>query len=63
VQWCRPTLGTAVVDHAWLATTTFEVGVTLTLIGYATGGLAFATDAIVASSHADAAQIRLLFET
>jgi hypothetical protein len=53
----------AAADHEWLATTAFGAGVAIAVIGYATGGLILAAAAIAASGHADAAQIRLLFET
>jgi hypothetical protein len=48
--------------HEWLATTTFGAGVAIAVIGLITIGLALAAVAIAASSHADAAEIRLLFE-
>jgi hypothetical protein len=53
----------AAAEHEWLATTTFGAGVVIVVIGLVGNGLALATVAIAASSHADAAQIRLLFET
>jgi len=48
--------------YEWLATTTFGAGVAIAVIGLISSGLALAGIAIAASSHADAAQIRLLFE-
>jgi|SRR6266850_1690240 len=48
--------------YEWLATTTFGAGVAIAVIGLISAGLALAGIAIAASSHADAAQVRLLFE-
>jgi hypothetical protein len=48
--------------HEWLATTTFGAGVVIAVVGLISTGLALAAIAIAASSHADAAEIRLLFE-
>jgi hypothetical protein len=50
-------------DHEWLATTTFGAGLVLSAIALVVEGLVLGDIAIAASSHADAAQIRLLFET
>ena len=52
----------AAPQHEWLATTTFGAGVAIAVIGLISTGLALAAIAIGASSHADGAQIRLLFE-
>lgn len=52
----------AAADREWLATTTFGAGITLVAITYVAGGLGVLVNAIAASSHADAAQVRLLFE-
>ena len=52
----------AAPEHEWLATTTFGAGIAITVIGLVSAGLALAAIAIAATSHADAAQIRLLFE-
>jgi hypothetical protein len=52
----------AAPEHEWLATTTFGAGIAIAVIGLVSTGLALATIAIAASNHADAAQIRLLFE-
>jgi hypothetical protein len=52
----------AAPKHEWLATTTFGAGVAITVIAYVGGGLGLAASAIASSSHADAAQVRLLFE-
>jgi hypothetical protein len=52
----------AAPEHDWLATTTFGAGVAIAVIGLVSTGLALALIAIAASNHADAAQIRLLFE-
>jgi len=53
----------AAPEHEWLATTVFGAGVVLTVLGLVGNGLALAVVGIAASNHADAAQIRLLFET
>jgi hypothetical protein len=52
----------AAPEHEWLATTMFGAGIAIAVIGLVSTGLAVATIAIAASNHADAAQIRLLFE-
>jgi hypothetical protein len=52
----------AAAEQEWLATATFGVGIVIAVIGLVGNGLALATVAIAASSHADAAQVRLLFE-
>ena len=52
----------AAPEHEWLATTTFGAGIAIAVIGLVSSGLALAAIAIAASTHADAAQIRLLFE-
>jgi hypothetical protein len=52
----------AAPDHEWLATTAFGAGVVISVIGYVTGGLGLAATAIAVSSHADAVQVRLVFE-
>jgi hypothetical protein len=49
-------------DLEWLAMTVFGAGIAITVISYVGGGLGVAAAAIAASSHADAAQVRLLFE-
>jgi hypothetical protein len=52
----------AAPEQEWLATTTFGAGIAIAVIGLVGAGLTLAALAIAASSHADAAQIRLLFE-
>jgi hypothetical protein len=52
----------AAAEHEWLATATFGAGIAITVIGFVQPGLALAAIAIATSGHADAAQIRLLFE-
>jgi hypothetical protein len=59
----RAIAATAAPNYEWLATTTYGAGVAITVIGLISTGLALAVIAIAASSHAEAAQIRLLFET
>jgi hypothetical protein len=54
---------TASADHEWLATATFGAGLAITVIALVQPGLALAATAIALTSHADAAQVRLLFET
>lgn len=53
----------AAPEHEWLATTTLGAGIAMTVIGIVGLALGLAALAIAASSHADAALIRLLFET
>jgi hypothetical protein len=53
----------AAPEHEWLATTTFGAGLAIAVIAVIGAALALDAIAIAASSHADAAQIRLLFET
>lgn len=53
----------AAAEQEWLATTTFGGGIVIAVIGLVANGLALTTVAIAASNHADAAQVRLLFET
>ncbi|HEX9098332.1 MAG TPA: hypothetical protein VF956_02460 [Candidatus Dormibacteraeota bacterium] len=53
----------AAADHEWLATTTFAAGLATLVLGFAGVGLLLADAAIVAGNHADAAQVRTLFET
>jgi hypothetical protein len=53
----------AAADHEWLATTTFAAGVAITAIAFVGSGLLHAAAFIAVSAHADAAQVRLLFET
>lgn len=53
----------AAADREWLATTMFGAGIVLTAITYVGGGLAVAANALANSNHADAAQVRLLFES
>jgi hypothetical protein len=53
----------AAADHDWLATTTFAAGLATLVMGFAGVGLLLTDAAIVASNHADAAQVRVLFET
>jgi hypothetical protein len=53
----------AAADHEWLATTTFAAGLATLVMGFAGVGLLLTDAAIVASNHADAAQVRVLFET
>ena len=50
-------------DHEWLATTTFAAGVVITVIAFMSLGLILTSTAIATSSHADAAMVRVLFET
>jgi len=50
-------------DLEWLATATFGAGIAISVIALMQSGLALAAIAIAARSGADAAQIRLLFET
>jgi len=54
---------TAAADHEWLATTTFGAGLAVTVISFVSLGLVLASTSIAASSHANAAVVRLLFET
>jgi hypothetical protein len=63
VSGLRASAVAAAPEHEWLATTVFGAGVVLTVLGLVGNGLALAAVGIAASSHADAAQIRLLFET
>ena len=53
----------AAAEYEWLATSTFGAGIVITVIGFVQPGLGIAAIAIAQSSHADAAQVRLLFET
>jgi hypothetical protein len=53
----------AAPEHEWLATTTFGAGLAIAVIAVIGAALALDAIAIAASSHADAAQIRVLFET
>jgi hypothetical protein len=53
----------AAAEHEWLATTAFGAGLATTVIAFMALGLALAGYAIAASSHADAAQVRLVYET
>jgi hypothetical protein len=53
----------AAAEHEWLATTAFGAGLATTVIAFASLGLALAGYAIAVSSHADAAQVRLVYET
>ena len=53
----------AAADHEWLATTTFAAGVVITLIAFVSLALILASTAIAASHHADAALVRVLYET
>ena len=53
----------AAPNHEWLATTTFGAGVAFTAILYVSLGLTLTQLAIAVSSHADAALVRLVFET
>jgi hypothetical protein len=52
----------AAPDHEWLATTTFAAWVVITLMAFVGLGLTLAAFAIAISSHADAAQVRLVAE-
>jgi hypothetical protein len=52
----------AAADHEWLATATFGAGLAVTVIAFVGLALALAVYAIAASSHADAAQVRLVTE-
>src|SRR5438105_6819711 len=52
----------AAPEREWLATTVFGTGVVLTVLGLVGNGLALAAVGIAATSHADASQIRFLFE-
>jgi hypothetical protein len=58
----RAIAAAAAPKHEWLATATFGAGVTITVIALVDLGLGLAALALAASSHADAAQVRLLFE-
>ena len=58
----RAIAAAAAPEHEWLATTTFGAGVAITVIALVDLGLGLTALAIAASSHADAAQVRLLFE-
>jgi hypothetical protein len=49
-------------EHEWLATTTFGAGLVIAVIGIAGLGAGLTALAVAASNHADAAQVRLLFE-
>jgi hypothetical protein len=53
----------AAADHEWLAMTTFGAGIAITVMVLVGLGLGIAGLAIAVSSHADAAQVRLLAET
>jgi hypothetical protein len=53
----------AAVDLEWLATTTFAAGVVIIVMGLVGLALALADIAIAASGHANAALVRVLFET
>src|ERR1700674_4745479 len=53
----------AAPEHEWLATTAFGAGLATTGIAFVALGLALAGYAIAVSSHADAAQVRLVYET
>jgi hypothetical protein len=53
---------TAAADREWLATTMFGAGIALTVITFVAGGLGISANAIAASHHPDAAQVRMLFE-
>jgi hypothetical protein len=46
----------------WLATATFGAGVAITVVGVISAGVALAAISIATSTHAETAQIRLLFE-
>jgi hypothetical protein len=52
----------AAADHEWLATATFGAGLAVIVIAFVGLALALAGLAIAMSSHADAAQVRLLAE-
>lgn len=52
----------AAADHEWLATATFGAGIAVTVIVLMGIGFGLAGLAIAVSSHADAAQVRLLAE-
>lgn len=58
----RAIAATAAPHYEWLATATFGAGIAITLIALVQPGLALAADAIAVSNHADAAQVRLIFE-
>ena len=58
----RAIAATAAPHHEWLATAMFGAGIAITLIALVQPGLALAADAIAVSNHADAAQVRLIFE-
>jgi hypothetical protein len=49
-------------EHEWLATTMFGAGVAIAVIGFAGLGVGLTAIAVAASNHADASQVRLLFE-
>jgi hypothetical protein len=53
----------AAPGEEWLATTTLAAGISVLVMGFVGIGLALADLALAASSHADPAQVRLLFET
>jgi hypothetical protein len=52
----------AAADREWLATTTFGAGLAVTVIAFVGLALILAAYAIAMSSHADAAQVRLVVE-
>ena len=58
----RAIAATAAPHYEWLATAMFGAGIAITLIALVQPGLALAADAIAVSNHADAAQVRLIFE-
>ena len=53
----------AAPEHEWLATTTFAAGVATAVLGFVGVGLLLTDAAVAAGGHADAAQVRALFET
>jgi hypothetical protein len=59
----RAIAAAAAPDQEWLATTMFGAGIAITAIALVDLGLGLTALAIAASTHADAAQVRLLFET
>jgi len=52
----------AAPEQEWLATTMFGTGIAITAIAFVDLGLGLTALAIAASTHADATQVRLLFE-
>lgn len=53
----------AAAEHEWLATATFASGIVIIVLTFVGIGLSLADLALAASGHADAALVRVLFET